>query len=114
MVHQAGGKLYAAGYAQDKLFGPIAINYVLNSARLNQTGTVTITQKGDAVHLERIVVRDGIGQADATSTSTTVTGSSSYGVAPAAKRAIAWSAPSPEHSTAGAGVYNFHYRWSYK
>lgn len=117
VVRQSGGKLYAAGYARDKLFGPIAITYVLKArSNPNQPGTIKITAKKVTLYTRNgSLSGKGSAKQTITSTSTTITDGKlalGRGAGGQAGHSLVGTFSGTFNTT--TSVYTFHYRAMYK
>ena len=117
VVHQSGGKLYAAGYARDKLFGPISITYVLKvRPNSNQPGTVTVVAKKVTLYTSNgSLSGTGSAKETVTSDSTTITDGKltlRRGGGGQAGHSLVGTFSGTFNTT--TSVYTFHYRASYK
>jgi hypothetical protein len=117
VVHQSGGKQYAAGYAQDKLFGPSSITYVLKvRPNPSQPGTVTVTAKKVTLYTRNgSLSGTGSAKQTTTSTSTTVTdGKLTLRQGAGGQSGHSLVGKFSGTFDANAGVYTFHYHATYK
>jgi hypothetical protein len=115
IVHQRGGLEYAAGYANDKLFGPIAVTYVV-SVGSGKPGTFLIKAKKATFYTSTGSI-SGTGSGIQTVTSTKIFVSDgkislTHGAGSQAGHSFTGTFSGPYDST--TMVFTFHYRGVYK
>ncbi len=115
IVHQAGGLLYAAGLAQDRVMGPVAVVYTV-SVRPGGNGSFHITAK-------KVILYTRTGSISGTGSATQTVTSSSDTVSGGKLNLTHGAGGQAGHSFAGtfsgtydskAGAYTFHYSGTYR
>jgi hypothetical protein len=113
VVHQAGGFLYAAGWAHDKVLGDVSIVYVVKAAP-SSTGTLKITAKKVTLYTSNGSI-SGTGSATQTVTKTSNTVSDGkVSLTHGAGGQAGHSFVATFSGTFSNGVFTFHYKATYK
>jgi hypothetical protein len=113
VVHSAGGLLYAAGYAHDKVLGNVAIVYVVKASPAG-TGSVKITAKKLILYTAKGSL-SGSGSATQTTTKTSSTVSNGkVNLTHGAGGQAGHSFVGTFSGTFSNNVYTFHYKATYK